>query len=532
MKRYILALSCVLLAAGGALAKTAVAPVVEAYMEQRSGNFEKALAAFMRAVEADPASSEIRLATASLLGKLNRYDEALAVLDGDGSGGAAGRETLYLKARLFEAQGLLAEAAAEAEKAVEVEPEPETWRYLFELLTELDRFEEAETQAKLWQEAFPKDPNASFAVGNICAKNGDEEKARKYFQRALEIDPNHVPALRGLADLDFQEGDYGKARELYKMVIQINPHDIEAYYKLGQTFHKEGLLEKARDVFMAAGNLGMLMLQSDRFVEASEIYQVMALTQDDSLSWYFFGYSLLGQDKFDKALFAFEKVPEGTSHYQPALIRRAIALSALDRRDEAVELLESWIAENQGDEDAVMALSGLFEDAEEYRRAADVLEKLVDSHGSENPRLFFTLGVLYDKLKDWQSSADYMKRSLELSPNDAHVLNYLGYTYAVQGVNLEEAESLIIRALEIRTGDGFITDSLGWVYFKQGRYDKAVETLGRAVEIAPDDPVIWEHFGDALVKLGEAEKARNAYQKTLELKPEAEEARLKLEQLQ
>lgn len=532
MKLYVLTLSCLLLAAPGRIfANSAAAPLIEAYIEQRCGNFEKALNAFNRAIDADPKASETRLSAARLLGKLNRFEEALAILNAADPALPAQHKLLYLKARLFQAQGLLENAAEEAKKAISTKKDSETWKLLLTLLTELKQFEEGKEQAVSWSEAFPKDPDASFALGQILANEDNSEEATTAFRRTLEIDPNHYPAQEGLADLEFQAGNYAGSRDLYKQMIQVNPHDVNAYFKLGQTYHKEDLLEDARDVFLAAGNLGMIMLQSDRYADAAEIYSVMALTRDDGQSWYFLGYSLLGENKFEEAIDAFERVPREASHYQPSLIRRAIALDALERRTEAKELLEEWIIEHPDDEEAAMALSGLFEDDEDYRKAADVLERFVDDHGSENPRLFFTLGVMYDKLKDWRSSADYMKQSIELSPNDAHALNYLGYTYADQGVNLDEAEALITRALQIRSGDGFITDSLGWVYYKQERYDEAVEVLGKAAEMAPDDPIIWEHLGDALSKQGNIDKAKVAYEKTLEIDPEAETAQLKLEKL-
>jgi len=143
-----------------------------------------------------------------------------------------------------------------------------------------------------------------------------------------------------------------------------------------------------------------------------------------------------------------------------------------------------------------LALAGLWEDEGEYRTAVDLLEAFIARYEATNASLYFTLGVLYDKLKDWRRSVEYMKRSLELKPDDPHALNYLGYTYAEHGVNLDEAERLILRALEFKPEDGFITDSLGWVYFQQGRYGDAVETLRLAISRAPEDPVIWEHLGD------------------------------------
>ncbi len=48
-----------------------------------------------------------------------------------------------------------------------------------------------------------------------------------------------------------------------------------------------------------------------------------------------------------------------------------------------------------------------------------------------------------------------MRKAIDLNPENAQALNYLGYTYAEQGTHLDEAEKLIKRALDIEPEDGF-----------------------------------------------------------------------------
>ena len=45
-----------------------------------------------------------------------------------------------------------------------------------------------------------------------------------------------------------------------------------------------------------------------------------------------------------------------------------------------------------------------------------------------------------------------MKTVIRLDEKDANALNYLGYTYAELGENLDEAERLIKAALEAKAG--------------------------------------------------------------------------------
>jgi Flp pilus assembly protein TadD len=109
-----------------------------------------------------------------------------------------------------------------------------------------------------------------------------------------------------------------------------------------------------------------------------------------------------------------------------------------------------------------------------------------------------------------------MKMVIQLSPDDAEALNYLGYTYADLGINLDEAETLIQTALQLKPNDGYITDSLAWVYFKRGNYTEALQLLQKAIKLVPDDPIILEHLGDVYQKLDRKEKAINYYKRSLD----------------
>ncbi|KKU44508.1 MAG: Pyridine nucleotide-disulfide oxidoreductase, partial [Microgenomates group bacterium GW2011_GWA2_46_7] len=69
----------------------------------------------------------------------------------------------------------------------------------------------------------------------------------------------------------------------------------------------------------------------------------------------------------------------------------------------------------------------------------------------------------------------------ELGPDNPEALNYLGYIYAEENRNLDEAEQLVKKALDIDPDNGAYLDSLGWVYYKKGVF--TLRTLKDAIEI-------------------------------------------------
>jgi Flp pilus assembly protein TadD len=100
------------------------------------------------------------------------------------------------------------------------------------------------------------------------------------------------------------------------------------------------------------------------------------------------------------------------------------------------------------------------------------------------------------------------------------------------GVQLEQAEELILRALKIQPNDGFYIDSLGWVYYQKGDYARAVEQLERAVEITVDDPTIIEHLADAYEKIGKTDGALVRYREALKHSKESDQIQRIREKIQ
>ena len=53
------------------------------------------------------------------------------------------------------------------------------------------------------------------------------------YQKVLENDPKSVNSLKGIAFLYMQMKDFDKAREYYKKAIEVDPNDPEIYYSVG-----------------------------------------------------------------------------------------------------------------------------------------------------------------------------------------------------------------------------------------------------------------------------------------------------------
>lgn len=112
---------------------------------------------------------------------------------------------------------------------------------------------------------------------------------------------------------------------------------------------------------------------------------------------------------------------------------------------------------------------------------------------------------------------------MELNPDQPLVLNYLGYSWIDQGLNLEEAFKMLRRAVELRPNDGYIVDSLGWAHFKLGQYAEATETLEKAINLKPADPVLNDHLGDAYWRVNRRIEAHFQWNHARDMGPDPED---------
>ena len=152
--------------------------------------------------------------------------------------------------------------------------------------------------------------------------------------------------------------------------------------------------------------------------------------------------------------------------------------------------------------------------------------------GSESGNLHRSLGVSLERLGEMRAAETHLLRAIEIDPSDAYALNYLGYWWADEGRNLDEAIAMIERAVSQRPDSGFFVDSLGWVHFRLGNPVTAVGYLERATELEPSDPEITGHLGDVYWVLGRRDEARFKWRLALSLSTDEAEQKMLSDRLE
>ncbi|MBV9347453.1 MAG: tetratricopeptide repeat protein [Pseudolabrys sp.] len=335
------------------------------------------------------------------------------------------------------------------------------------------------------------------AYGSWLSRNQSPKDALEVFEAFDKVLPNHPLIQASIAKL--------KAGEKLPM-LTTNPQAgaAEALYGLGASLGRRG-----------GEDLGLVYLQLSLYLAPTHPLALLSLADL---------YESLKKPQF--AIKVYERLPANSPLHRNATIHMATNLDALDRTDEAKKQLRSLISENPQDQEAIVALGNILRSRKDYKECAETYSKavaLIPSPQKSHWTLFYFRGICNERSKNWSAAEADLRKALELFPEQPHVLNYLGYSWIDQGINLDEGMSMIKRSVAQRPDDGYIVDSLGWAYYRIGNYEEATKHLERAIELKPEDPTINDHLGDAYWRIGRTLEATFQWAHARDLKPEPEE---------
>ena len=161
-----------------------------------------------------------------------------------------------------------------------------------------------------------------------------------------------------------------------------------------------------------------------------------------------------------------------------------------------------------------------FEDS--IKLYTQIIEKINKDHPLY-PKVKDGRGVAYERIGEWHKAEKDLLSSLDSSPDQAYVINYLAYSWIEQGVKIEQSLKMLQKANDLKSNDPYIIDSLGWALFKLKRYEDAKHYLQSAVKLMPSDPIVNDHYGDVLWKNGNKIQARYYWSYVLNLEDTEED---------
>ncbi|MBR1170889.1 tetratricopeptide repeat protein [Bradyrhizobium sp. DASA03005] len=369
-------------------------------------------------------------------------------------------------------------------------------------------------------------------TGMILELSGKEKDAGTRFERAYKLDDSMLRVTEAYARWLSRNKDSAAATNVYQAfdkklarhpLIQEGLRDTKAGKKMpplvdsAQAGAAEALYGIGATLTRRGGeDLALVYLQLSLYLQPSHPLALLSLADL---------YESVKRPQM--AIKVYERVPANSPLKRNAQIQLAIDLDSADRTDDAIKILKGVTTEDAKDLEAIMALGNIERGRKRFGECGATYSKGIDvlpaGNDKANSVWYYYRGICEERSKQWAKAEADMKKALELQPDQPHVLNYLGYSWIDQGVNLDEGMKMIKRAVEQRPDDGYIVDSLGWAYYRIGNYEEAVKNLERAIDLKPEDPTINDHLGDAYWRVGRTLEAKFQWSHARDLKPEPEE---------
>lgn len=373
-------------------------------------------------------------------------------------------------------------------------------------------------------------PITGLHAGMIADLSGRPEAADAAFKRGVAAsgDSAALQLVEAYAGLLARTNQHEKAVRLVEAFTLSNPRTLliePARTALAEGKAPEPVVstfgEGAAEALHAVANL----LNRERLrAQALIMIQLsLHLRPESPPTLYLLGQVFEREEQLAAAMEAYGGIDPKTPYGWYARLNLADGYRTQDDIDKAIRLLRAMIRERPERPDAARTLGDFLRIDERYREAVAAYdtaqERSADGGGW---RLYYTRGIALERAKQWDRAESDLLKALELEPDQPLVLNYLGYSWIEQGLNLQRAKKMIEKAVSQRPQDGFIADSLGWALYRLGKYPDAVVHLERAVALEPGDPVINDHLGDAYWLAGRRDEARFQWIRSLTQEPDAD----------
>lgn len=413
---------------------------------------------------------------------------------------------------------------------------------LRQLLGEKERAPALYMQANQLLSRFPDKPAVLKAVRELAALHPDMPQARFAVAQAAAVAKETVLALaeaRAASALDAQfqpaavlqgqllrDVDEKRGLDFYREYLKANPAAAEVRLSYARALVAGKAYASAREEFLILERslptdpempyaIGLIGLQIGDHDAAEQAFRrTLALNlRDRNPVLLNLGQVEEARKNWEAAIGWYRQLT-GTDYFVNAKLRIAGVLAKQQGMAQGRKFLQDVETESSEQRvQLVLAEAQLLRDAKAQREAHALLSEWLAKF-PDSVELLYDRAMVAEKIDDLTGVERDLRRVIELKPDHAHAHNALGYTLADRTTRFDEARTLIEKALSLAPDDAFIMDSLGWVQFRQGKVDESLETLKKAYA-KRGDPEIAAHLGEVMWAAGKRDEAARLWRAAL-----------------
>lgn len=320
------------------------------------------------------------------------------------------------------------------------------------------------------------------------------------YEKAIAIDPNHIDARLGKAQILTLLNRYPDALINYEQAIQLKPDTAKLWEGRGKVLDALNRHDRALDSFDRA-------LQIDR--NAAE-------------SWYGRGKVLTELKKYGDALIAYNEAVNLADNSPNYWYERGWVLhnlrqyaEAIASYDKALSLQDSLASAWYGKANSLVRLGRDAEASTAYQKATD--------YQPNYHQAWFGLGNTLLKQRQYQSAVNAFDNGLKYQSKDAEIWYNKGWAlYQMSQYKL--AVNAYDRSLALKKDSPQVWYNRGNALYNLNSYEAAALSYRQATRYQPSYYQSWYSRGNALVQLKRFAEAVSSYEKTLRYRPNYPEA--------
>ncbi len=415
-----------------------------------------------------------------------------------------------------------------------------------------------------------------LALGSAYDQLKDTKNAIAAYRRSLDQDADNVDAERGLANALLMDGQLDEAQKIFADIVTAEPQDAQSQIHLAEIQRRQGHYDQALDTLKKAKplapdslelsyNEALLYDALGRYDDATALLNKMLegtahadgkySDQEKGNRAIFLdrlGIIYREQNKTQDAVNAYKQMIElggenvkngyqgevdsyrDAHQWKDATATAAEAAKTMPKdrgiqlmyagqladtgeAEKGIALAKTQLTGGQDDRETYLALAQIYTRLKKFDDAKAILDSAekLSSKSDEKLYLYFLRGTLADRQKHFDEAEAQFRKALAIDPQNATILNYLGYMFADRGVKLDEALAMIRKAVDLDPQNYAYLDSLGWVYFKTGQYALAEENIRKANERNSSDPTIHDHLGEVYEKTGKLKQAVGQWERSM-----------------
>ncbi len=501
------------------------------------GSHQKAVEHFKSTLIYDPKASTVRLRLATEYLRSGQVSEALELTQAVVTEDPKNEAAQMLLAGLYSSMRLYPKALEHYEIVLKNNPENvEAALYTGAIYAETQKFDKAikHFERLLKTVEDEQKPTIHYYLARVYLENkakNSPQLVEFHLKKAMELKPNFTEALLTLGSYYASTNNEPKAVKLYEEYQKRQGPSVKLAEVLAQSYLEKEDYDSAYEqleVLEAQGDdplntklkMALILVEKKMYDKgATKLKEILKEVPDSDRARFYLAAVYEQTKQSDKAVTEYKRVPAESNYFNDSVVH-AVYLLKGEKKFDAAEAIAKEALDKKSDEPTFYSLyASLLNENKKAAQAAVVLENAHKKFPANTQVLFF-LGTIYDSLGDKVKVVSTMKTVLEKDPMHVQAMNYIAYTFAEEGKNLDEAEALARKAVQLEPKDGYIIDTLGWVLYKQGKIVESIKYLEAAHKIAPQIPIIAEHLGDVYVKQAMIEKARQMYKKAIESETE------------